>query len=345
MPIDWLQKLHALAQTLAFCLGVSAVLYSFGANQSYEVSLVYSLCIGISTWAFIDFGSHLFPSLRQADGPKGSAQLLLPIAGILLGYVMGTALADQWFGWSSWGDGGGNAVPSLLFSVLVSGVVTFIFYSRNKAVWLEARAKEASLQASEARLRLLETQLEPHMLFNTLANLRVLIRADPARATAMLDRMVAYLRATLDASRAQAHTLEKEFARLQDYLELMAIRMGPRLQFTLDLPEALRQFSVPPLLLQPLVENSIQHGLEPKLEGGSVHISAERQGAILSLRVQDSGLGCDATAASDPPGEHSGFGLAQVRERLATIHGTAYTLDLQTTPGGGTTTLITFPVA
>ena len=343
MPIDWLRKLHALLHTLAFCLGVSAMLYGFGANQNYEVALVYSLCIGLCSWACIDFGAHLFPSSRHTGWPQGAGRIVLPAVGILLGYVLGTLLADQWFGWSSWDDARRNPLPSLLISIVAGGGVTYYFYTRGQAAWLEARAKEASLQASEARLRLLETQLEPHMLFNTLANLRVLIRADPSRALTMLDRLVAYLRATLDASRAEKHTLEKEFTRLQDYLELMAIRMGPRLQFELNLPEALRQQPIPPLLLQPLVENSIQHGLEPKLEGGSVQVSATRDGDTLVLRVHDTGQGC-GERASDADA-HSGFGLAQVRERLSTTYGSAYTLDMQAAPGGGTLIQIRFPIA
>jgi signal transduction histidine kinase len=342
MPIDWLQKLRALFQTLAFCLAVSAILFGFASQQPYEVSLVYSVCIGTCTWAGIDFGRNLFASSRLTGWPQGPAQFLLPAVGILLGYGVGTTLADLWFGRSSWDTTARDQLPgSLVVSLVISGIITFIFYSRNKGAYLEQMAKEAGLQASEARLRLLETQLEPHMLFNTLANLRVLIRADPVRAQAMLDCMVAYLRATLDASRASSHTLENEFARLQDYLELMAIRMGPRLQFTLDLPDTLRQQAVPPLLLQPLVENSIQHGLEPKVEGGSITVSARREGNTLMLQVEDTGRGWNADTA--PASSGSGFGLAQVRERLATTFGTTAAILLVAVPAGGTRASITFP--
>jgi sensor histidine kinase YesM len=184
------------------------------------------------------------------------------------------------------------------------------------------------------------------MLFNTLANLRALIVVDPARAQTMLDHMIAYLRATLSASRAdpnRPHTLQDEFARLQDYLELMAIRMGPRLQYTLDLPEALLQQPVPPLLLQPLVENSIQHGLEPKVEGGSIRVSASRQGELLCLEVQDSGLGLPAPTAGTAQGQQ-GFGLQQVRERLHTAYGALGTIKIGATGAEGTRASITFPL-
>jgi LytS/YehU family sensor histidine kinase len=177
------------------------------------------------------------------------------------------------------------------------------------------------------------------MLFNTLANLRVLINADPARATLMLDHVIGYLRATLSASRATTHSLSTEFDRLRDYLELMAVRMGPRLQFSLDLPEDLREFAVPPLLLQPLVENSIKHGLEPSVAGGKITVQALRRGDTLTLEVSDTGVGL-----GDQPLRETGFGLTQVRERLATAYGADAAIDLLTNKPAGTLARITLPL-
>jgi LytS/YehU family sensor histidine kinase len=188
---------------------------------------------------------------------------------------------------------------------------------------------------------LLEVQLEPHMLFNTLANLRVLISVDAPRAQVMLDHLIAYLRATLQASRATVHPLSAEFDRLRDYLELMAVRMGPRLRFTLDLPADLAGQRLPPLLLQPIVENSIKHGLEPKLEGGSIEVSASRDANELLLDVRDSGLGMGEAAPSSATG---GFGMAQVRERLQTAYGSAATLDFMPMNGPGTWVRIRLPL-
>jgi sensor histidine kinase YesM len=128
----------------------------------------------------------------------------------------------------------------------------------------------------------------------------------------MLDHLIEYLRATLSASRSSMHTLEQEFARLHDYLALMAVRMGPRLKYTLDLPDALKSINVPPLLLQPLVENSIQHGLEPKVQGGNIAVQARQVGNLLVLEVTDTGLGLNAAASTaythSAPGK--GFGLS-----------------------------------
>jgi LytS/YehU family sensor histidine kinase len=167
------------------------------------------------------------------------------------------------------------------------------------------------------------------MMFNTLANLRALIAVDPARAQQMLDHMIAYLRATLDASRATTHSLRTEFDRLHDYLELMAIRMGPRLTYALDLPEDLADLPVPALLLQPLVENSIKHGLEPKVEGGRIEVRARREGASVVIEVRDSGVGANAHGNAG-----KGFGLVQIRERLSALHGPGASLDFSTDPQG-----------
>ncbi len=161
-------------------------------------------------------------------------------------------------------------------SLAAGGFGTYYLTSREQLAKTKLAHEEAQRHAAEAQLKLLQTQLEPHMLFNTLANLRVLIGTNPALATDMLDRMVAYLRATLSASRASNHALQLEFDRLRDYLELMTVRMGPRLGYELDLPADLANLSVPALLLQPLVENSIKHGLEPKVEGGTITVRARR---------------------------------------------------------------------
>jgi LytS/YehU family sensor histidine kinase len=142
----------------------------------------------------------------------------------------------------------------------------------------------------------------------------------------MLDHLIAYLRATLSASRAATHPLATEFDRVADYLALMAVRMGPRLQVQLDLPDALRQVPVPPLLLQPLVENAIKHGLEPQVAGGLVHVQARQHGAELHLVVRDTGRGLQLAA---PGAAASHFGMAQVQERLATLYGAAARVTLQ----------------
>ncbi|AEB83783.1 sensor histidine kinase [Alicycliphilus denitrificans] len=340
MPIDWIDKLRHLLQTLAFCLAVAAIQYAFRPEQPYGVPLAYSLCIGVLCWAFIDIGRHLLASSAGTGWPAGWRGMALPACGIALGFVLGSLLADAWTGHSTWS--GAHLRTSIGITLLAGTAATYWFHTRGKSAWLQARMADAQGRAAEARLKLLETQLEPHMLFNTLANLRVLIASDPARAQAMLDHLIAYLRATLGASRSALHPLSEEFARLADYLALIAVRMGPRLQYRLDLPDALRDVPVPPLLLQPLAENAIRHGLEPQVAGGSVAVQARllKDGARLQLSVHDTGAGPGAEAGNDG----TRFGLQQVRERLATLYGSAATLELIASSAGGTSAIVTFPL-
>ena len=341
MTINWRQKLRGFLQTAAFSLTIAGLHYVFRPEQRFEPALVYSFTIGICCWAMIDFGRHLFPSAQDDSWPKGWAGVALPVVGIALGYSIGTTLADWWFSRSSWANTTHQQlILSALMTAVIGAIVTYYFYSQGKSAHLEQKVSEAKHLAAQARLKLLETQLEPHMLFNTLANLRVLIAIDPLRAQDMLDRMVAYLRATLSASRASNHSLALEFDRLRDYLELMAVRMGPRLQFDLELPADLADQSVPTLLLQPLVENSIKHGLEPKVEGGLITVRARRvDNNMLSLEVSDTGVGFDSAAV--PSG---GFGLAQVQERMAATYEDQGRVEQTSAPGKGATTLLFLPL-
>jgi LytS/YehU family sensor histidine kinase len=342
--IDGVEKLRNLLKVMAFALGVATLQYAFMPDRPYGPPLVHSLLIATLTWAVIDLGREFFPSSAETGWPAGWAGPVLVGAGIVLGYLLGTTLADglcRYYGWYPPGAGAQDRDQlrtSILITVLAGIAGSYYFYTLSKSAYLQRKMTEARQHAAEARLKLLETQLEPHMLFNTLANLRALIGSDPQRAEVMLDHMIAYLRATLGASLASTHSLQAEFDRVRDYLELMAIRMGPRLGYTLDLPEALAQQAVPTLLLQPLVENAIKHGLEPQVAGGHITVSARREGRLLVLEVSDTGVGLRGTA--DSP---SGFGVAQVRERLGSSYGADSAIELIAIPAGGTRATARFP--
>ena len=133
----------------------------------------------------------------------------------------------------------------------------------------------------------------------------------------------------MSGSRKGAHPLRDEFDRLADYLALMAVRMGPRLAVQFDLPADLRELPVPPLLLQPLVENAIKHGLEPKVEGGRIEVSARRDAGQLRLTVRDTGVGLARAAAQASSADGTHYGTTQVRERLATLYGERATSSLR----------------
>lgn len=345
--LDWLSKLQHLLQTVAFSLAVATIQWGFQPERPYAPNVAYSIAIGTIIWATIDLGRHLFASARETGWPQGLQGMALVLGGIVLGYFAGNLIADtlcRTFGWYAGYplqvDRSTDLRTSMLITLMAGGAGSFYFYSVNKSAYLQRKMGEARKLADEARLKVLETQLEPHMLFNTLANLRALIAVDPPRAQQMLDHMIAYLRATLDASRATTHPLQAEFDRLQDYLSLMAVRMGPRLQYTLELPPELAALPVPTLLLQPLVENAIQHGLEPKVEGGRITVRARRDNGLLLLEVADSGVG-----AAEAPVDGKGFGLTQIRERLATLYGERASFDFRAIPSQGATASVAVPLA
>ncbi|NDE42252.1 MAG: sensor histidine kinase [Betaproteobacteria bacterium] len=319
----WLMASTLLNTLIALALTLTTASHGVGL-LGFGINWLYSQCIGLAIWGLIDIGRLALTPDEQRQWRRLFG--IVP-AGVVLGYLGGTLAADTLL-----------RKPGQGLAMLQSGQAPAL------AARASARAEAAQRQAAESQLKLLQTQLEPHMLFNTLANLRVLVGLDPARAQTMLDHLIAYLRATLGASRATQHPLQDEFDRLADYLALMAVRMGPRLAFSLDLPDDLRAVPVPPLLLQPLVENSIRHGLEPKVAGGSIHVQAQMQGSRLFLAVTDTGLGCDTTAPPATTALTSGFGLTQVRERLHTCYGAEGAIEIVAMPSGGTRVSISFPL-
>jgi sensor histidine kinase YesM len=177
------------------------------------------------------------------------------------------------------------------------------------------------------------------MLFNTLANLQGLIAIDPERANAMLDQLIQYLRATLGVSRAESTTLGEEFAAMEAYLGLMRVRMGERLRYRLTLPQELRGVKLPPMLLQPLVENAIVHGLEPKIEGGEIVLAAAARDGLLDLTVLDTGLGLGQTRVRG-----GGVGVATTRERLRVLYGERASILLAPAQPQGTLVRLTLPL-
>ena len=325
----------------AICLVIALILTAID-GRGFAVKLIYSLSVGAACNTIV-FAAMLLSGwstdllyrtrgLPLPDQRNAGWLGVLPgaLGAALFGPPLGLSLADWITGFTSPSMLNLNSTSTrltLLFSVLATLVTIFVLQAQERLAQARAQAEAAQRQAAENQLRLLQSQLEPHMLFNTLANLRVLIGMDPARAQAMLDRLIAFLRATLSASRTPQHPLATEFERVADYLALMDIRMGPRLQSRLELPAELGQLAVPSLLLQPLVENAIKHGLEPKVQGGRVEVSARRDADMLVLSVRDTGIGlAAAAAAADHGGSH--FGLAQARERLATLFGGRAMLSL-----------------
>ena len=241
-------------------------------------------------------------------------------------------------------------VYSLTTAVFVGGFMYLVHRSgerRMREAMAMARNNEliASSQRllAEARLRALQAQIEPHFLYNTLANVVGLIGTQPASAQHMLERFIDYLRASLAASRGDHTTLASEAALLAAYLDVLAVRMGDRLRYRIDVPVDLRGFALAPMLLQPVVENAITHGLEPKLEGGEIVIGARVLGDRVCVEISDTGGGlAESAAASKKHG--GGVGLSNLRERLASLYGGAARVELLENQPCGMTVRLMLPL-
>ena len=346
--LSWRRMPIHFAWQLALNSVIALILWGGSPARRLDVQMVYSQAIGLTIWAIINVGAILIDRDSPIGWPRGGKGAALVVTGIVAGALLGTWVGDRYAGLDSWGRitrRGESFFFVFGLTFVVGGVISYFYFVRGKSAYLAAQLEATQRQAAEARLKLLQSQLEPHMLFNTLANLRALIGVDPPAAQQMVDRMNDYLRATLSASRATLHPLSAEFERLRDYLDLMAIRMGPRLRHELNLPDALRALPVPTLLLQPLVENAIRHGLEPKLAGGAITVRAARDGAgDLLLEVADTGVGYPPDA-HDSIANGRGFGLTQVKERVTSAYGGLGRVEVQSQPGAGTTVRITLPLA
>lgn len=183
------------------------------------------------------------------------------------------------------------------------------------------------------RLAMLQAQIEPHFLYNSLANVQVLTRSNPDAAERMLSHLIDYLRAAVPAMRGGTSTLGRELALARAFLSIMQFRMGDRLQFSVDAPAELAQHELPPTVVGTLIENAIKHGLEPSVRGGRIDVRAWAENGKLVIEVADTGVGFTASAGS-------GVGLANARERLSLIYGGAAELDLALNDAHGNTGVI-----
>jgi len=185
-----------------------------------------------------------------------------------------------------------------------------------------AEQNTLSAAALEAKLSVLQAQIEPHFLFNTLANVRRLCELDPAQGRRMLGSLLDYLRAALPAMRRSATVLAQEFDLVRAYLAILQQRMGERLRFSIELSDELAGVAIPPLILPTLVENSIRHGLGPLREGGTITVRAAEHAGQVVITVADDGAGFQAASGT-------GVGLANTRARLAALFGSTASLELR----------------
>ncbi|GAB2896967.1 sensor histidine kinase [Microbulbifer echini] len=193
---------------------------------------------------------------------------------------------------------------------------------------------------------MLQSQIEPHFLFNTLANLKMLIRHDPQKAELLLDNFSDLLRFSLNKSRSDHVSLKDEFSSLESYLAIQQIRLGERLQYRIEIAKEINLTSVvPPLLVQPLVENAIFHGIEPSSKCGLVFLKVAREEGQWVIEVEDNGIGLQSDTNRPKLGTHNGLALKSIKERLAALYQGKGKLQISNNKLGGVTARLEFPCA
>jgi LytS/YehU family sensor histidine kinase len=314
-----------------------AVLCAFvaGAAWLHRYSLIglFAAILGpmLLACAVLMMGARAFPS-RFGWTAAWSALLLASAAGA-------PAMLVPYRAWMRV-----QGLPGLLDLQVLACAFAVSMLALGLPLWhaqVRARAQQlADLRHAvlAAELKTLQAQVEPHFLYNTLANTRYLARQDPERAAQMLEHLIAYLHSALPDMRSQESTLGREFDLAGHYLALMAIRFGERLAYRIDCPAALAGMPMPPLLLMTLVENAVKHGVERKPGPVEVTLEARRDGAVVTLVVGDDGAGIGTAVLG------SGVGLRNLRQRLAVLYGDQAGFDLRRSPSGMTEAVLTLPL-
>lgn len=281
--------------------------------------------------------------------PGWLARWVLQLLGVLAAMPMGTVLAywvttgGEWFFWRDPLRVNGFAMITML-GVLFGPWIAFGAMVRQRDALAQHQALAFQLERSElerkalnARLRLLQAQVQPHFLFNTLANVRALVNAGSPQASAVLDSLIAYLRAAVPRLDDTSTTLGQELQLVRAYLELMRMRMPDRLQYTLHADVGVESVNCPPMTLLTLVENAVQHGIDPSEDGGRIEVHVGVRQGRCHARVIDTGVGLQAT------GHGLGTGLATLRERLQLAFGGDATLSLTGMSPRGACAEVEFP--
>jgi len=322
--------LFYLIPALIFNTAIAAVLTVLMPHAVFWVNLIYSHCIGLSV---LSISLLLMVFVKGKIARWAIFSISLPVS-----VAIGLTLAFWLTGLGGWGDS--YAWTSMLIGLFFGliGAVAALLYER-----IEQEVKQRKLLQSEsekreieAHLKMLQAQIEPHFLFNTLANVASLIDSDPVLAKKLLERLNDWLRMALARARSDNASLGDELDMLENYLQILKIRFGERLYWNIEVTEADRLCPFPPMLLQPLVENAVRHGIEPKMGGGVIDIGVRSSASVLSIEVSDSGVGLIGD-------EGAGAGLANVRERLATLFGAAGKLILENRVDGGVRASLELP--
>ena len=273
--------------------------------------------------------------------------VLAPIAAMFIAVLIGAAL-DRYYGndlrQTFYLRFQVTLIAGLSAGLLYTAVVGAIVYLRTQRVALanrqlssEKRESDVSRQLTETRLRMLQAQIEPHFLFNTLASAQQLAQKGSPDAARLIGHLVRFLRTSIPSMREDRGALKREFDQIGAYLAIMQTRMGERLTFAISADPQLEEFELPPALVMTLAENAIKHGIEPAEHGGRIEVNAVMRGDRVVITVSDTGVGLNGNDAREVGG---GLGLSNIAQRLQAIYGDTATVKLtQNVPQGCVATL------
>ena len=312
-----------LFYTFIFNSFIAIFLTAIKFGGGFLINLIISQCVGLSICTCVLIAHRFF----EKAGPILKTALVA--TALVVGTTFGSYLGSFVAGLNPSALFEKHSFLQLLFLGVMFGlIITYFFSTREQIAESQAQIQEEKIKrltvekkAAEANLRLLQAQIEPHFLFNTLSNVLSLLDTNPQKGKSMLIDLTRYLRASLSKIREEKATLGQEMEMIHAYLSIFKVRMGDRLQYEIELPDNLATVPFPPMLIQPLVENAIKHGLEPKLGGGKIIIRTEEQDGLIRLQVADNGDGFKKE-------RESGLGLPNIRERLLSFYGNSGRLIL-----------------
>jgi signal transduction histidine kinase len=334
--LEGLTVRRVLWVTAISAAAAGAVVWIF--YNTYFDLLVSALCVGYTSMVLFTIAGNV----RQSRVPREVMQILAIIAGSILGTILAMLVKGRsisgMFSERLWGVAVSMGLSIGFGCVVVATVILREKHARDQARILRAEAERHQMEKSvlEARLAVMQAQVEPHFLFNTLANVQHLVETDPASAARMLDSLIQYLRAALPQMREAATNLGREVDMARAFLDIHRVRMGSRLAFAIEVPEPLKCRDFPPMMLISLVENAIKHGVDPCCDQGRIVIRAEESGGRLTVSVADTGEGVK-------PKKGGGVGLTNIRERLKALYGSSARLVLQENAPHGVVASIEVP--
>lgn len=346
---------QSLAITAGFNTFIAVVVFALAEHAGFRDVFVISQFIGLSICAVINASLRLAGRGKKHPGPFGVSDILVVCAGLFLGIVLGALLSWAYIALVHADMETSYILTTIFGEIFLFGVVfgvpiIYFFFSREKIMESERQIREEKIrrltlekEAAMMGLKLLQAQIEPHFLFNTLSNITSLMDVDPAKARKMLIHLNAYLRISLERTRKQMITLDRELDLVRHYLDIFKIRMGKRLDYTIrfsgeDNGTGLGAVAFPPLILQPLVENAVKYGLEPKVEGGCIDICIRTGDSGLLVSVSDNGMGLGQDQ------NLSGIGLDNISRRLDALYGDGAGLSLKENRTGGMTAEVRIPL-